>query len=180
MAALSTIHDFTGRRRVRVIYPWDIYGYTARCWLSIVVRPDVSKQQRSRYFNKTCTKPNMLRSFYGIYAACYFDTTMHVTIDTDVHVTAVSWILLCISQRCLTLLCMSQQCKWHCCAVCSCVRFSYEQQCIGLFAQMFEKTLVVVRCQWHRCNMHKGVIDTAVTCTAVSLTPLWHAPLWYA
>jgi hypothetical protein len=26
MAALSTIHDVTDRSRVRVIYPWDIYG----------------------------------------------------------------------------------------------------------------------------------------------------------
>jgi hypothetical protein len=35
----------------------------------------------------------------------------------------------------------------HHCAVCSRVRFSYKKQCVELFAKIFEKKLVVHRCQ---------------------------------
>jgi hypothetical protein len=88
----------------------------------------------------------------------------------------------------------AQRCNWHCCAIHSgvidtavhvtsvsliplCrVRLSQislkKKQCVGLFAQMFEKTLVAQRCQWHRCNMHSVIIDTGVTGTAVLLTQL--------
>jgi hypothetical protein len=50
----------------------------------------------------------------------------------------------------LILLCMSQRCQGHRCSVCRCVRFLHKKQCLGSFNKI-GCTLHAQRYHWHRC-----------------------------